>query len=197
MSSERCALLQAAAAILASAALVGCDSLSDVGDQKNLSPTAVAEVVGYDAPSAYGNVTTDVRAQTELLLTGKDSVEADKPILSFLWQATNAAAEAATVTVRNTSTVAVSVPAVAAATNTWLISIATAIAVELLSVGTTRIRTSGVMPPADARAASPCRASVLLASIGLRIRMVCGPSGPSNSQMFRPPRDVKPRPTCR
>jgi mono/diheme cytochrome c family protein len=97
-----------------SAALAACGS--DVGEQDELAPTAVAGVVGYTAADASGNVTTDVRAGTQVLLTGKDSVESDKPILSFRWEAANSAASAATIIVRTTNTVAVNVPAVSAVT---------------------------------------------------------------------------------
>jgi len=99
------------------AALAACgSSLSDVGEQPEAAPTAIAGVIGYTAADAGGDVTTDVRAGTQVLLTGKDSEESDKPILSYRWEAANAAANAATIVVRATDTIAVNVPPVAQAT---------------------------------------------------------------------------------
>jgi mono/diheme cytochrome c family protein len=111
-SSQRTALTLCLCATLAACG----SSLSDVGEQPELAPTAIAGVVGYSAADASGDVTTDVRAGTQLLLTGKDSIEYDKPILSFQWEPANAAASAATIVIRTTNTVAVNVPAVAQVT---------------------------------------------------------------------------------
>jgi hypothetical protein len=97
--------------------LVACSGKSKVGEQDNLSPTAVANAVGYGAPGGDGNLTAAVRAQSEITLTGKESIDADKPIISFLWEPANAAAQGVPITVRNSSTINVSVPAVAAATD--------------------------------------------------------------------------------
>ena len=95
-------------------ALSGCSGLSDVDEQPTLAPTAVAQVVGYANADDTGNVSAEVRAHTEVLLTGKESIEADKPILSFVWKAVNAADDRY-ITVRNSSTINVSVPSVGAA----------------------------------------------------------------------------------
>jgi len=112
------AALALALALCLCAALAACgSSLSDVGEQPAAAPTAIAGVVGYTAADATGNVTTDVRAGSQVLLTGKDSVESDKPILSFLWEPANTAASAATIVVRTTNTIAVNVPAVSQATD--------------------------------------------------------------------------------
>jgi hypothetical protein len=97
-------------------AIAGCGGLSDVGEQPKLAPTAVANVVGYAGPDSAGDATATVRARSELLLTGKESIEADKPILSFQWKAVNPANDKY-ITVRNTSTINVSVPAVTVPTD--------------------------------------------------------------------------------
>ncbi|HEU5136370.1 MAG TPA: hypothetical protein VFU13_14570 [Steroidobacteraceae bacterium] len=117
MSSDRATAGRTALTLCLCAALAACgSSLSDVGEQPEAAPTAVAGVVGYTAADAAGDVTTDVRAGSQVLLTGKDSVETDKPILSFRWEPANAAANAATIVVRTTNTIAVNVPAVAQVT---------------------------------------------------------------------------------
>ena len=117
MNSERVAAGRTALTLGLCAVLAACgSSLSDVGDQPGGSPTAIAGVVGYTAADADGDVTTDVRAGSQVLLTGKDSEEFDKPILSYRWEPANAAANAATVVVRATDTIAVNVPPVAQAT---------------------------------------------------------------------------------
>jgi mono/diheme cytochrome c family protein len=116
LSSDRSVWTRAVAASALSGLLAACGGLSDAGDQDSVSPTAVAHVVGYDGPDSAGNVAIDVRAQSELALTGKESIDADKPIISFLWEPANAAANSATLTVRNSSTVSVSVPRVSVPT---------------------------------------------------------------------------------
>ena len=60
-------------------ALAGCSDLSDVDQQPTLAPTAVAQVVGYAGADSSGNVTATVRAHTEVLLTGKESIEPTSP----------------------------------------------------------------------------------------------------------------------
>lgn len=101
--------------VLAMAVLGGCDNLSNVGDESSGQPSATATVVNYGAgDSATGDVTVDVRAQAEVLLTGKDSIESDKPILSYLWELQNANVCPALMTVRNLTTVNVTLPAATA-----------------------------------------------------------------------------------
>ena len=118
LSSSRRARLEAGvAAILAAVALSACGNLSDVGNQDNKVPVAVAEVVGYSGPNTDGDVTVNVRAQSEIVLTGKDSLELDKPIVGFLWEAENTAANSAVLTVRNSSTINVGIPAVSSPTD--------------------------------------------------------------------------------
>jgi hypothetical protein len=113
LNSERSAWTKVTATVVACAVLAACDSLSDVGQQENQTPVAVAHVVGYAAPSSDGNLTIDVRAQSDLVLTGKESLDKDKPIIEFHWAPSNEAAERALITVRNSSTVSVSLPEVA------------------------------------------------------------------------------------
>ena len=115
MSSDPRVEMKLVAALAVCTVLAACGNLSDVGDQENKPPTAVAEVPGYSAPTATGDVTTEVRALSQVLLTGKDSDEADKPIISFLWEPISA--PGAVLTVRNSSTVAVQLPAVSLATD--------------------------------------------------------------------------------
>ena len=95
-------------------ALAGCSDLSDVDNQPTLAPTAVAQIVGYASADSSGNVSATVRAHTEVLLTGKESIERDKPILSFVWSAVNAADDQY-ITVRNSNTINVSVPSIGTA----------------------------------------------------------------------------------
>jgi len=109
--------MRSAAASALSGLFAACGGLSDAGQQESASPTAVAHVVGYAGPDSDGNVTIDVRAQSELALTGKESIDADKPIIRFLWTPDEDAKEkGAKLTVRNSTTVAVSVPQVSAVT---------------------------------------------------------------------------------
>ena len=103
------------AALIASFLLTACGRLN--GADNPPTPTAVAEVIGYAAPNSAGDLSIDVRAQAELVLTGKGSVAGDGPIVGFLWEPVNAAAESATLTVRDSSTVAVVVPPVAQPTD--------------------------------------------------------------------------------
>src|SRR5581483_1146563 len=103
------------AALIASGLLTACGHLN--GADHPPTPTAVAEVVGYAAPNSAGDLSIDVRSQAELVLTGKGSVAGDSPITGFLWEPVNAAAESATLTVRDNSTVAVVVPPVAQPTD--------------------------------------------------------------------------------
>lgn len=103
--------------LTSSLVVAGCGGLSDVGHQDKGVPTAIAQVVGYSGADANGDATVSVRAQSEVLLTGKNSIEVDKPIVGFLWEAANDAARQATLTVKNSSTIGVSVPPLATATD--------------------------------------------------------------------------------
>lgn len=112
---SRIALLGVAALVLAT--LPGCGKLSDVGDQETRAPHAVVTAIGYAGADASGDVSVDIRSQAEILLSGKDSVESDAPILSFLFEPQNDAARAAAVSVRNLNTINVTIPAVSAPTD--------------------------------------------------------------------------------
>ena len=90
----------------------GCGGLSDVGDQQSRTPTAVATAFGYATSDANGDVAINVRSAAQVELSGKDSVESDAPLLSFLWEPQNDAARAAAVTIRTLNTVNVAVPSV-------------------------------------------------------------------------------------
>ena len=95
----------------------GCGGLSDVGDQESRAPHAVVTAIGYAGGDTNGDVSINTRSQAEVLLSGKDSVESDAPILSFLWEPQNDAARAAVLTVRNLNTINVTVPAVTTQTD--------------------------------------------------------------------------------
>ncbi|MGH8496565.1 MAG: PKD domain-containing protein, partial [Gammaproteobacteria bacterium] len=88
---------------------------SDVDEQPDTPPVAKAVVVGnaFDTASNSDAITTTVRAGFEVVLTGKESITLDDPIISFAWSASNAAAEDVQLFTRNSSTVSFVAPNVA------------------------------------------------------------------------------------
>jgi hypothetical protein len=92
--------------------LVGCDQLSDVGDQQARPPTAVATVLGHPfTRGSDGSATATVRSQTEVALTGKDSVEGSLGITAFNFAQTDSNPPVPLV-VRTVNTVSFAAPAV-------------------------------------------------------------------------------------
>lgn len=85
---------------------------SDVDDQPDTPPVAKAVVVGnaFQTDGDTDAITTTARAGSEVVLTGKESITLDDPILSFTWSASNAAAEGVQLFSRNSSTVSFVVP---------------------------------------------------------------------------------------
>src|SRR5687768_11544362 len=77
---------------LAASLLTGCGG-SDVGDQEEPQPEAVAVVIGQSFTAASGGIQTKVRAGTEVMLSGKESRkgedDAGLPIINFEWEQTN------------------------------------------------------------------------------------------------------------
>ncbi|HEY4366082.1 MAG TPA: hypothetical protein VGN07_02525 [Steroidobacteraceae bacterium] len=98
--------------------LAACGGLSDVGsqDKSQTPPDAVVTVLGQPSTVSAGKVTLHARSGSELLLSGKDSVETTLPILTFDWQTRNDAAQQLQIVKRNASTIGFQVPAFAAAT---------------------------------------------------------------------------------
>jgi mono/diheme cytochrome c family protein len=94
--------------------LVGCGG-SNVGDQKEPQPEAVAVVIGQSFTTTASGVQTKVRSGTEVMLSGKESRKGDDdagvPIISFRWEQTNASTPVQLVE-RSSHTVSFSAPQV-------------------------------------------------------------------------------------
>lgn len=109
---------QVASWALIATILAGCGG-SDVGEQKEPQPEAVAVVIGQSFTSTSGGIRTKVRAGSEVLLSGKESHkgedDAGVPIISFRWEQTNANPAVQLVT-RSGNSVSFTAPPVLAAT---------------------------------------------------------------------------------
>ena len=101
------------AIVLTSALLLGCSGASEVGDQDQQAPIAVAKVLNHPFTAQAGDATVRVRSGSEVRLSGKDSRGRGVPVLTWTWSAANPAAEAVMLVKRNENTVNFTVPAVA------------------------------------------------------------------------------------
>src|SRR5687768_1980562 len=104
----------AAVCMLSAALLAGCGG-SDVGDQQEPQPEAVAVVIGQPFTSASGGVQTKVRSGAEVMLSGKESRkgegDAGLPIITFEWEQTNTSSPVQLVE-RSSNTVSFTAPRV-------------------------------------------------------------------------------------
>lgn len=100
---------------LSAALLAGCGG-SDVGDQKEPQPEAVAVIVGQAFSSSSAGVQTKVRAGSEVTLSGKESRKGDDdtglPIIRFEWTQVNAGANPVQLVERANHTVSFTAPEV-------------------------------------------------------------------------------------
>ncbi len=101
------------AIVLTSVLLLGCSGASDVGDQDQQAPIAVAKVLNHPFTAQAGDATVRVRSGSEVRLSGKDSRGRGVPVLTWTWGAANPAAEAVMLVKRNENTVNFTVPAAA------------------------------------------------------------------------------------
>jgi hypothetical protein len=62
----------------------------DAGKQPSSSPVARVSVISYAGPDASGDATVDVRSQSEIVVSGKDSDNLDGPIIQFAWSVADA-----------------------------------------------------------------------------------------------------------
>lgn len=99
---------------LSASMLAGCGG-SDVGDQEEPQPEAIAVVIGQPFTSNASGVQTKVRAGAEVMLSGKESRkgedDAGLPIISFDWEQTNATSPVQLVE-RSSNTVSFTAPRV-------------------------------------------------------------------------------------
>ncbi len=93
--------------------LLGCSGASDVGEQDQQPPIAVAKVLNHPFTAQAGDATVRVRSGSEVRLSGKDSKGRGVPVLTWTWSAANPAAEAVALIKRNENTVNFSVPGTA------------------------------------------------------------------------------------
>src|SRR5688572_30116881 len=107
MSQAKFVRLAAPCALFA-ALLAGCGG-SDVGDQQEPQPEAVAVVVGQPFSGTASGVQTKVRAGSEVMLSGKESRkgedDAGVPIIRFEWNQVNPGAHAVQLVERASHTV--------------------------------------------------------------------------------------------
>ena len=99
MNNKIARLTQSCALIGAAVLVNGCSSGSfgsDVGDSQNAPPTARAQVLNVDS-------TGNFREGSEVLLTGKDSEDADGPVVG--WQWSQAGGPSVMLVEKNTTTV--------------------------------------------------------------------------------------------
>jgi hypothetical protein len=105
----------AALAALHAMLLAGCGG-SDVGDQDEPQPEAVAVVVGQAFSSTSAGVQTKVRAGSEVVLSGKESRKGDDdsgvPIIRFAWDQVNPGANPLQLVERASHTVSFTAPRV-------------------------------------------------------------------------------------
>ena len=94
--------------------LLGCSGASDVGEQDQDAPIAVAKVLNHPFTAQGGDATVRVRSGSEVRLSGKDSKGRGVPVLSWTWSAANPAAEPIALIKRNENTVNFTVPGAAA-----------------------------------------------------------------------------------
>jgi hypothetical protein len=94
--------------------LLGCSGASDVGEQDQEAPIAVAKVLNHPFTAQGGDATVRVRSGSEVRLSGKDSKGRGVPVLSWTWSAANPAAEPIALIKRNENTVNFTVPRAAA-----------------------------------------------------------------------------------
>jgi len=94
--------------------LLGCSGASDVGEQDQDAPIAVAKVLNHPFTAQGGDATVRVRSGSEVRLSGKDSKGRGVPVLSWTWNAANPAAEPIALIKRNENTVNFTVPRAAA-----------------------------------------------------------------------------------
>lgn len=101
--------------MLTATLLVGCGA-SNVGEQDEPQPEAIAVVVGQSFSSTATGVQTKVRAGTEVLLSGKESRKGEDdtgvPILRFEWQQLNPGAQPLQLVERSSHTVSFTAPRV-------------------------------------------------------------------------------------
>lgn len=101
--------------MLSTALLVGCGG-SDVGDQQEPQPEAIAVVVGQAFTNSAGGVQTKVRAGSEVVLSGKESRKGDDdtglPIIRFNWTQVNPGAHSVQMVERASHTVSFTAPRV-------------------------------------------------------------------------------------
>jgi len=101
--------------MLSAAMLAGCGG-SDVGDQQEPQPEAVAVVVGQAFTSTSGSVQTKVRAGSEVMLSGKESRKGDDdsglPIIRFNWVQLNPGSNPVQLVERASHTVSFTAPRV-------------------------------------------------------------------------------------
>ena len=97
---------------------LGACGLSDTGHQTAHAPQAVATVIGQSfTRDSSGTVSTTVRSQSEVFLSGKDSEAGDKPILSFQWTPIGSPPVAVKLVKRSNSTWSFTAPTVATTTS--------------------------------------------------------------------------------
>lgn len=69
--------------------LASCSKLSDVGEQEEPTPLAVATTIGEPYTTSNGVMTTTVRSGADVLLTGKESqkgaADSGVPLIEFVW----------------------------------------------------------------------------------------------------------------
>ena len=104
------------ACCIVSAFVTGCSKLSDVGDDGEESAPPFAEIVVLNQPftTTAQQVSTRVRAGTEVVLSGKDSDSFVIPVVTFQWQllTTGGAADDIRLVPRTRDTVSFSAPMV-------------------------------------------------------------------------------------
>ncbi|NND68427.1 MAG: hypothetical protein HKN19_12640, partial [Halioglobus sp.] len=108
-------LRRAAPAALLLSLLTACGGGgSDVGDQKDAKPVAVAQAIGS---SSTVSGTVPARSGSDILLTGKESDGIDDPILRFQWRQIDNSGVNVELIERTRSTKLITVPQVAQATD--------------------------------------------------------------------------------
>jgi len=93
--------------------LLGCSGASDVGQQDQEAPIAVAKVLNHAFTAQGGDATVRVRSGSEVRLSGKDSKGQGVPVLTWTWSSANPPAEAIALVKRNENTVNFTVPGTA------------------------------------------------------------------------------------
>lgn len=95
--------------------LAACGGLSDVGHQDDAKTPPVAAVSVLNQPftsDASGNVSTRVRAGTQVFMSGKDSDGVVAPVLRFKWEQVDAGSNTVTLVTRSANTVSFAAPQV-------------------------------------------------------------------------------------